>query len=218
MAILTFQEAFKKSRLKHLQRHYSTMRYPSFTFTLPDWLMNFSPRETSFPEIQSRMELAIELSRLNVVHETGGPFAAAIFDINSHQLLAPGVNIVVPARCSILHAEIVAIMTAQRIVDHFTLGSDPAVDYEMVVSTEPCAMCFGAIPWSGIRRLVCGARREDAERIGFDEGPKPVNWVESLENRGIVVTRDVCREQAASVLQDYHESGGIIYTGHKSTI
>jgi len=32
------------------------------------------------------------------------------------------------------------------------------------------------------------------------------------------VTRDVCREQAASVLQDYHESGGIIYAGQKSTI
>ncbi len=192
------------------------MRYPSFTFTLPDWLMNYSPHETSFPEIESRMRLVIELSRLNVVHETGGPFGAAIFDMNSHRLLAPGVNIVVPARCSILHAEIVAIMTAQRMVGHFTLGSDPAVDYEMVVSTEPCAMCFGAIPWSGIRRLTCGARREDAERIGFDEGPKPVNWVESLESRGISVVRDVCREQAAAVLQIYHESGGIIYNTQQS--
>ncbi len=100
------------------------MLYPSFTFNLPDWLMNFSPQESSFPEIESRMELVIELSRLNVVQETGGPFGAAIFDMNSHQLLAPGVNIVVPAKCSILHAEIVAIMIAQRIVGHFTLGSD----------------------------------------------------------------------------------------------
>jgi len=123
------------------------MRYPSFTFTLPDWLMNYSPHETSFPEIESRMRLVIELSRLNVVHETGGPFGAAIFDMNSHRLLAPGVNIVVPARCSILHAEIVAIMMAQRMVGHFNLGSDPAVDYEMVVSTEPCA-CASA-PYHG---------------------------------------------------------------------
>ena len=41
---------------------------------------------------------------------------------------------------------------------------------EMVASTQPCAMCLGATPWSGIRRLVCGARDEDAEEIGFDEG------------------------------------------------
>jgi hypothetical protein len=33
-------------------------------------------------------------------------------------------------------------------------------------------MCFGAIPWSGRRRLVSGARSSDAEDIGFDEGPK----------------------------------------------
>jgi hypothetical protein len=31
---------------------------------------------------------------------------------------------------------------------------------------------FGAVPWSGVRRLACGARDEDASDIGFDEGPK----------------------------------------------
>jgi tRNA(Arg) A34 adenosine deaminase TadA len=47
----------------------------------------------------------------------------------------------------------------------------------MVVSTEPCALCLGAIPWSGIRRLVCGARDEDARSIGFDEGEKVPYWI-----------------------------------------
>jgi tRNA(Arg) A34 adenosine deaminase TadA len=72
-------------------------------------------------------------------------------------------------------------------------------------------MCLGAVTWSGIRRLVCGARGSDAEEIGFDEGEKPANWVDALERRGIAVLRDIRREQAAMVLKEYCAAGGVIY-------
>jgi tRNA(Arg) A34 adenosine deaminase TadA len=72
-------------------------------------------------------------------------------------------------------------------------------------------MCLGAIPWSGVRSVICGARDQDARRIGFDEGSKPDRWVKSLENRGIRVFRDVLREEALAVLLDYHKRGGLIY-------
>jgi tRNA(Arg) A34 adenosine deaminase TadA len=76
-------------------------------------------------------------------------------------------------------------------------------------------MCFGAVPWSGVRRLVCGARDEDARAIGFDEGPKLADWVTALNDRGITVLRDVLRDDAVAVLRDYIASGGIIYNaGH----
>lgn len=77
-------------------------------------------------------------------------------------------------------------------------------------------MCLGAVMWSGVRRLVCGARGADAEAVGFDEGAKPAAWPEALERRGILVLRDVCREQAAAVLRDYHASGGIIYNPRRN--
>ena len=80
----------------------------------------------------------------------------------------------------------VAIMVAQQLVGDFDLCGEGQPPYELVASTEPCAMCLGAIPWSGVRYLVCGARSEDAQRIGFDEGPKPVEWVRSLEKRGMI--------------------------------
>ena len=86
---------------------------------------------------------------------------------------------------------------------------------ELVASTEPCAMCFGAISWSGVRRLVCGAREEDARRIRFDEGPKVSDWVAALEQRGISVARDVCRDEAAAVLRYYIESGGTLYNARQ---
>jgi tRNA(Arg) A34 adenosine deaminase TadA len=76
-------------------------------------------------------------------------------------------------------------------------------------------MCLGATPWSGVRHLVCAARDEDAERVGFDEGAKPAGWVPALERRGITVERDVLREEAASVLREYAESGGEIYNARQ---
>ena len=72
-------------------------------------------------------------------------------------------------------------------------------------------MCLGAIPWSGLRRLVCAARDEDARAAGFDEGAKPCDWAEEFLRRGIAVTRDVMRREAASVLETYARGGGPIY-------
>ena len=161
------------------------------------------------------MRLVIELSRLNVDHDTGGPFGAGIFDLNTNRLVAPGVNLVTTSNLSTAHAEMVAIMVAQRVVGHFDLGGARQPPYELVASTEPCAQCFGATPWSGVRRLVCGARDEDARAIGFDEGPKLPDWAEALEERGISVVTDACRDEAAAVLRHYAESGGAIYNARE---
>jgi len=72
-------------------------------------------------------------------------------------------------------------------------------------------MCMGAIPWSGVPHLVCGARGEDAVAIGFDEGAKPVDWPAEMQRRKIRVSRDVLRNDAAAVLREYAENGGVIY-------
>ena len=74
---------------------------------------------------------------------------------------------------------------------------------------EPCAMCLGAVTWSGVKSLVCGARGEDAEAVGFDEGPKVATWWQELEKRHIGVTRDVLREDAAAILSLYAQNGHI---------
>jgi tRNA(Arg) A34 adenosine deaminase TadA len=76
-------------------------------------------------------------------------------------------------------------------------------------------MCYGAILWSGVRKVICGARGADAEAIGFDEGPKPKNWVAELKQRRIAVVRNLCREEAAAVIQEYKKRGGAIYNARK---
>jgi tRNA(Arg) A34 adenosine deaminase TadA len=193
------------------------MRFPEVTLRLPDWVEDLLPRSEDriFPTVEERMRFAIELSRSNIHKGSGGPFGAAIFERETGRLLAPGVNLVTSLECSVFHAEIVAIMVAQSVIGDFDLGGPGRPSFELVASTEPCAMCLGATPWSGVRHLVCGARDEDAERVGFDEGAKPSEWVPTLERRGITVQRDVLREEAASVLREYAESGGEIYNARQ---
>ncbi len=116
---------------------------------------------------------------------------------------------------SILHAEMVALSLAQKKLANYDLGAEGLPVHEIVTSTEPCAMCFGAIPWSGVSRVICGARDEDARRIGFDEGPKLADWRAALEARRIEVIHDVQRDRASQVLDDYLHSGGRIYNSRE---
>ena len=192
------------------------MGFPRATVSLPGWVEELlSDPGREYPTEEDRMRLVIELSRSNVDHGTGGPFGPGLFDLSTNRLVAPGVNLVTTSNLSTAHAEMVAIMVAQRVVGHFDLGGARQPPYELVASTEPCAQCFGATPWSGVRRLVCGARDEDARAIGFDEGPKLPDWAEALEERGISVVKDACRDEAAAVLRHYAESGGVIYNSRE---
>lgn len=192
------------------------MRLSEATLRLPGWTETFGGNtEPLYPTIQERMRLAIRLAQLNIEHQTGGPFGAGIFELPAGRLIAVGVNRVESTHCSIAHAEMLAIAIAQQTTGRYDLASEEGKAYELVTSTEPCAMCLGAIPWSGVRSLVCGARDRDARRIGFDEGAKPRNWVQSLEDRGISVLRDVLRNEAKAVLVEYHKRGGLIYNARK---
>ena len=182
-----------------------------FRIDVPPWVVELLGRGPEvFSTDEERMRLAIALARENVERQTGGPFGAAVFD-DEGRLVAPGVNLVVSSNCSILHAEIVAIALAQKKLGRYDIGDEGRSLYSLAASAEPCAMCFWAIPWSGVTRLVCGARSEDARRIGFDEGPKPSGWQKALLKRGIRVTRDVLREEAVAVLDLYKALGGPIY-------
>lgn len=178
----------------------------------PDWLRRRASRlyrDWNGPDAATRMRLAIELADENVTKGTGGPFGAIITD-RSGRLLGLGVNLVTTQRCALLHAEMVALMTAQHRLNHYHL--DEAADTPtLTASVDPCAMCFGALVWSRIRRLECGATTADAEAIGFDEGPKPRGWVASLEHRGIRVSRPLQRTAAAAVLNAYAGSGAPRY-------
>lgn len=180
-------------------------------FELPGWIRAYTQDLAILQDQDARMSFVIEASHRNVAERTGGPFAAAIFERDSGRLVSLGVNLVMTEGLSILHAEMVAFSLAQRKLNTYDLGAEGLPLHELVTSTEPCAMCLGAICWSGVHRLVIGARDEDARAIGFDEGPKMAERWSELHRRGIEVVHDIQREKAAAVLSEYESAGGGIY-------
>ncbi len=190
----------------------NAMTESAIVLAVPSWIDDVAASfEGSLATEEGRMALTIALSRHNV-ERGGGPFGATVF--LGSRLVAAGVNLVLDSGLTIAHAEIVAMMRAQRA---FAGSRDHAGDlYSLVASTEPCCQCFGALVWSGIRHLTCGANTADAEAIGFDEGPKPEAWVRALEARGITVTQGIQREEARAVLGEYARRGGVIY-GRQAT-
>jgi tRNA(Arg) A34 adenosine deaminase TadA len=180
----------------------------------PRWIDAELDLALSRPSDEAKMTLAIELAERNVAHG-GGPFGAVVFDAVTGDVVAVGANWVVSQRSSLLHAEIAAIAFAQARLGTHTLGGGT---YELVASSEPCAQCLGATAWSGVRRLLCGAPASDAEAIGFDEGPRPSDWVSQLERRGIRVSCGLLSAKAKGVLTQYSARGGVIYNGFSANL
>jgi tRNA(Arg) A34 adenosine deaminase TadA len=186
------------------------------TLELPEWLDDDLPKLDGLATDNERMAAVIELARRNVDEQTGGPFSAAIFETSSGRLIAAGVNVVVPTNAAIAHAEAMAVAAAGQRLGTFDLGADAPTS--LFASTEPCVMCIGVTVWSGVSRLLCAGRDEDARAIGFDEGPKHPDWVAELEKRGIAVERDVEREDSIAVLRHYLDTGGEIYNGGAGSV
>ena len=179
----------------------------------PAWATSLFQPGRVYADDESRMRLAIRIARENVMHGTGGPFGAAIFERESGRLVAIGMNSVVRLGNSTLHGEMVAFMMAQRLLGSFSLSAPALPAHELFTSCEPCAMCLGASLWSGVRRVVYGAGREDAARLDFDEGPVFPASYRYLEERGIEIGRDLLREEAREVMELYRVTNGPIYNG-----
>ena len=189
------------------------MTLPELRIALPSWVESVVVFDRPYDAVEDRMRLAIDLSRKNVEEETGGPFGAAVFEMGTGRLVSVGVNLVVARQNSTLHAEMVALMLAEQQLGSHTVGGDDVPAHEIVASCDPCAMCLGAILWSGVRRVACGADREDARLLGFEEGPVFAESYRYLERRGIEVVRGVLREEARAIFAQYRDRGGVIYNG-----
>lgn len=186
-----------------------------FDLSLPEWAIEaLNAMPSHFPTAKERMAAVIDFSRRNYINQTGGPFAAGVFERDSGRLVVIGVNRVVPSNCSSAHAEIMALSLAQRMLGTFDLGGPGLPAHELVVNWQPCAMCFGAVPWSGVRSLVVAGEGPEIETItGFDEGPAHPNWREELTRRGIDVRVGVLRDEALAAFRDFAASGQLVYNG-----
>jgi len=186
---------------------------PLLSINLPAWVTRVIEVSGAYPTQEAQMRLAIELARENVLHRSGGPFGAAVFEQGSGRLMSVGVNSVERLHNAVLHAEVMALMFAQARLQSYTLRLSEQPSYTLVTSCDPCAMCLGAVLWSGVQRLVCGAGRGDALQLGFEEGPVFPASYHYLRDRGVEVVHGVLADEARTVMALYRERGGCIYNG-----
>lgn len=188
-----------------------------FHLDLPDWaIAELQELPEYLPDLQARMASVIRFARLNFLRQSGGPFAAGVFERDSGRLIVIGVNRVMPLNCSSAHAEIMALSLAQRQLGVYDLGGPGLPAHQLIVNWSPCAMCFGAVLWSGVRSLVIAGAGPEVEQItGFDEGPMPTDWRLELAKRGIALTEDILREEALADFRIFAASQATVYNARQ---
>jgi tRNA(Arg) A34 adenosine deaminase TadA len=123
---------------------------------------------------------------------------------------------VVAFNCSSAHAEVMALSLAQKMLGTYDLGGAGMPVYHFVVNWRPCAMCFGATLWSGIRSLAIAGSGPELEAItGFDEGPVHPEWEQALAKRGIELVNNVLTDEALQVYRDFAASGKLVYNARQ---
>ncbi len=117
--------------------------------------MKQSPLDATF------MRAAIDNAKTGVDADDGGPFGACIVKDDNIIAIAHNTVLSEDATC---HAEVNAIRFASKVLGTYDLQS--CVIYS---TTEPCPMCFSAIHWANIDRIIYGTNISDVSRLGFRE-------------------------------------------------
>jgi len=126
-----------------------------FTFTLPAWIDDLlADVPEVIPTREERMQLVHRLADRNWREGNGGPFAALVAESATGRIVSVGVNVVLTSGVSSGHAEVTALGTAQKAVGSWDLGGAGLPEHELVVNWRPCAQCYGATMWSGVRTMV----------------------------------------------------------------
>ena len=108
------------------------------------------------------MRIAYEEAEAGIATGDGGPFGCVI--VKENTIVARGHNEVVKTNDPTAHAEMVAIRKASQALATFSLEG-----CTLYVTGEPCPMCFSAIHWAHIDKVVYCNTKADAAAIGFDD-------------------------------------------------
>tara|TARA_B110000438_G_C15772144_1_gene632396 strand:- start:22 stop:486 length:465 start_codon:yes stop_codon:yes gene_type:complete len=107
------------------------------------------------------MVQAIELS-IKSVNGGTGPFGAVV--VKNNKIISEGFNTVTLTNDPTSHAEIVAIRSACKILNNFSLKNT-----QLYTTCEPCPMCLSAIYWAHIDKVYFANTRKDAHKIDFSD-------------------------------------------------
>ena len=124
------------------------------------------PRKTASPlnkvKDEAYMHMALREASRGMRKGQGGPFGACV--VRDGLIVAVAHNRVLVSGNPTQHAELVAIGKAAK-----QLGTHVLKGCTIYSTTEPCPMCFSAIHWAQIDRIVYGTGIADVKRLGFNE-------------------------------------------------
>lgn len=143
------------------------------------------------------MKRAIELSKIHMEQNHGGPFGAVI--VKDGKIVGEGWNQVTSTNDPTAHAEVQAIRSACLSLKNFDLSG-----CEVYTSCEPCPMCLSALYWARVSKIYYANTKADAAHIEFDDDfiyqeiPKP------LEER-MIPMEQLLRDEALAVFRAWTE-------------
>jgi tRNA(Arg) A34 adenosine deaminase TadA len=145
---------------------------------------------------------AIELARQ--AREKGRhPFGSLVVDESGKTVVEAYNNAVRPAGNPTQHAETVACGSAARILPESELSK-----CTLYTSTEPCAMCAGAIYWTGIGRVVFALSEKGLLRFTGNDAENPTLDLPCREvfargQKPIIVAGPCIEDEAARVHEGF---------------
>lgn len=145
-------------------------------------------------EDEKFIDIAIELSKKALY-----PYGAII--VKNGEIIGRSDADVTVAKSEFSHAELVAIEDAmEHLGGHLCAeGGKGCVIYS---SCEPCAMCMGAILYTGIEKLVYAATLEDSKECVNEILAKAEDVSNACKNRKIEIVKEIHRDKAIEVLKN----------------
>ena len=149
------------------------------------------------------MRLALDVCRQGI--DAGqSPFGACI--VRDGRVLACAHNHVWAETDPTAHAEVQAVRCACH-----DLGAVHLAGATIYSTTEPCPMCFSAIHWARIDRIVYAAAIADAQRFGFNELPISNTALNHAGGTAITLVPHVLIDDALGLYRYWQDQGGRVY-------
>lgn len=146
------------------------------------------------------MEAAI---REAVKAKEEGDYAVGAVIVKNDKVIAYGREQIKSYNDPVLHAEVVAIREACRIV-----RSRHLKECVLYTTHEPCPMCSSADIWAEMKGIVFGARMEDMKEYGTENGNEEFRWrtidipASKVLNKGnprLLIVEDFMRDECKAL-------------------
>lgn len=142
------------------------------------------------------MRLAIDRA-LNGIHNGQTPFGACIVS-RVGKVISCEHNVVWATTDITAHAEMHAIRSACKTQKSIDLSG-----CTIYSTNEPCPMCFSAIHWAKIKRIVYGTSIADAKAAGFNELIITNTQMRRVGATAINVTQGYLRDECAALFEKW---------------